>query len=121
MAYFARIDEFTTVLEVLSVPNTQQHRGQEFLADDLGLGGTWLQTSYNSRGGKRYQPGTNQYLNDDHFRYNYASPGFTYDPVRDAFIPPKPHPDAVLDEATCLWVIPEEVLIDILIPADLTE
>ena len=29
---------------------------------------------------------------------------FTADAQRDAFIPPKPHPDAVLDEATCLWV-----------------
>lgn len=35
-----------------------------------------------------------------------ASIGYTYDPQRDAFIPPKPTPDAVLDEATCQWIVP---------------
>lgn len=40
------------------------------------------------------------------FRKNYAGIGYTYDPVRDAFIPPKPTPDAVLDEETCQWIVP---------------
>jgi hypothetical protein len=40
------------------------------------------------------------------FRFNYAQPGYTYDPDRDAFIPPKPFESWVLDEATCLWVAP---------------
>lgn len=35
-----------------------------------------------------------------------AGIGYTYDPQRDAFIPPKPTPDAVLDEATCQWIVP---------------
>lgn len=121
MAYFARIDNDGTVVEVLSIPNDQESRGQQFLSIDLGLGGTWVKTSYNSRGGKRYHPQTNQYVSDDHFRYNYASPGFTYDPVRDAFIPPKPHTDAVLDEQTCTWVLTPEQEIDLLIPSDLSE
>jgi len=34
-----------------------------------------------------------------------AGIGYTYDPVRDAFIPPKPTQDAVLDEATCQWIV----------------
>ena len=35
-----------------------------------------------------------------------AGIGYTYDPQRDAFIPPKPTPDAVLDETTCQWIVP---------------
>ena len=39
-------------------------------------------------------------------RYNYAGIGFTYDEVRDAFIPPKPYESWVLDEETCQWAAP---------------
>lgn len=42
-------------------------------------------------------------------RKNYAGIGFTYDEARDAFIPPRPGPDWVLDEETCLWVEVENV------------
>ena len=40
-------------------------------------------------------------------RKNYAGIGYSYDAVRDAFIPPKPncHPDLItLDEQTCQWI-----------------
>ncbi len=36
-------------------------------------------------------------------RKNYAGIGYTYDEVRDAFIPPKCHDEAVLVEPTRLW------------------
>ena len=121
MAYFAEIDETSVVTRVLAVPNREQDRGADFLSLDLGLGGNWVQTSYNSRAGKRVDPRTQEVIGDNHLRFNYAAPGFTYDATRDAFIPPKPHPDATLDEQTCLWVIPFEVLIDAGIPSDLTE
>ena len=87
MAHFAEIDpNGGTVLRVLVVPNEQEHRGQDFLANELGLGGVWVQTSYNAT-----------------IRKNYAGIGMTYDATRDAFIPPKCHDEAILDEATCLW------------------
>jgi hypothetical protein len=54
MAHFAEIDSDNKVLRVLVVDNSQEHRGQEFLADDLGLGGTWIQTSYNANFGGKY-------------------------------------------------------------------
>lgn len=98
MAYFARIQE-GIVTEVLAVSDEQQHRGQEFLADDLGLGGVWVQTSYNTRGGVHINGGTP-------LRKNYAGIGFTYDETRDAFIPPKPYASWVLNEETCLWESP---------------
>ena len=36
-------------------------------------------------------------------RKNYAGIGMSYDSVRDAFIPPKCHDEATLNEDTCLW------------------
>jgi hypothetical protein len=87
MAHFAEIDpNGGTVLRVLVVPDEQEHRGQDFLANELGLGGVWIQTSYNNN-----------------IRYNYAGIGFTYDATRDAFISPKCHDEATLNEATCRW------------------
>ena len=41
-------------------------------------------------------------------RKNYAGIGFTYDPIRNAFIPPKCHDEAVLDEKTCNWTCTNE-------------
>jgi len=54
MAHFAEIDSNNKVIRVLVVDNSQEHRGQEFLANDLGLGGTWIQTSYNANFGGKY-------------------------------------------------------------------
>ena len=36
-------------------------------------------------------------------RKHYAGIGFEYDVVLDAFIPPKCHDEAILDNQTCLW------------------
>lgn len=99
MAYFAEIDETNTVIRVLAVSDNDEHRGQDFLAIDLGLGGTWVQTSYNTRGGEHTLGGTP-------LRKNYAGLGYTYDAGRDAFIPPKPFASWVLNEDTCLWEPP---------------
>ena len=81
MAHFAKIDENNKVIRVLVVDNSQEHRGQEFLAVDLKLGGTWIQTSYNNN-----------------FRKNFAAIGGTYDPIKDIFISEKPFPSWILDE-----------------------
>ena len=93
MAHFAEIDNNNTVVRVLVVDNSLEHRGADFLANDLGLGGTWIQTSYNNN-----------------IRKNYAGIGYTYDATRDAFIPPKVncHPEETLDETTCRWVCTNE-------------
>lgn len=47
MAHFAEIDSNNIVLRVLVVPNEHELNGQEYLAETVGLGGTWIQTSYN--------------------------------------------------------------------------
>ena len=54
MAHFAQIDENNVVLQVVVVDNSQEHRGQEFLAKDCNLGGTWIQTSYNANFGGKF-------------------------------------------------------------------
>jgi hypothetical protein len=54
MAHFAEIDSNNKVVRVLVVANEHEHRGQEFLADDCNLGGTWVQTSYNANFGGKY-------------------------------------------------------------------
>jgi hypothetical protein len=54
MAHFAEIDSDNKVLRVLVVDNAQEERGQEFLAEDCNLGGTWVQTSYNANFGGKY-------------------------------------------------------------------
>jgi hypothetical protein len=99
MAHFAEIDETNEVVRVVVVPNIEEHRGQEFLAIDLGLGGIWVQTSYNTSGGVHLLGGTP-------LRKNYAGIGYTYDETRDAFIPPKPFASWVLNEDTCWWDAP---------------
>jgi hypothetical protein len=89
MAHFAELDADSIVVRVLVVPNEQENRGHDYLATDLGLGGTWVQTSYNAT-----------------IRKNYAGIGYTFDSGRDAFIPPKPFASWVLNEATCNWDAP---------------
>jgi len=62
--------------------------------------GEWIQTSYNTRGGVHANGGTP-------LRKNYAGIGFTYDRVKDAFIPPKPeYASWTLNDETCLWQAP---------------
>ncbi len=61
--------------------------------------GEWIQTSYNTQGGVHSDGGIP-------LRKNYAGIGFTYDSVRDAFIPPQPFNSWTLNEDTCLWDSP---------------
>jgi hypothetical protein len=97
MAHFAKLDENNTVLEVLVVNNEvlnnlpfpdSEPLGVEFLTT-LTEYANWKQTSYNAS-----------------FRKNYAGTGFTYDSVRNAFIPPNQFSSWVLNEDTCRYDSP---------------
>jgi len=61
--------------------------------------GTWIQTSYNTRGGIHTDGGVP-------LRKNFAGIGFSYDNFRDAFIPPRPFLSWTLNEDSCLWEPP---------------
>ena len=97
MAHFAEIDSNNKVLRVLVVDNSEEHRGQEFLANDLGLGGTWIQTSYNTSGGVHANGGTP--LNK-----NYAGIGYSWDGT--GFAAPQPFPSWKLNADSYLWESP---------------
>ena len=93
MAHFAELDATNTVTQVIVVHNNELlDNGIESEAKGIAFcqslfGGNWVQTSYNAS-----------------IRKNYAGIGCTYDPVRDAFIPPKPEEgNWVLNEDTCIW------------------
>jgi hypothetical protein len=84
MSHFAEINEENIVVRVLVGDNNDPagDEGYQWIIDNLG--GTWIQTSYNSN-----------------FRYNYAGIGYTYDPIDDAFIAPMPncgHEELILNE-----------------------
>lgn len=107
MAHFAKLDENNVVVFV--TVGRQEDDGKELELQER-TGDVYRQTSYNTRGGVHYNAETGEPSADQSkaLRYNYAGIGFTYDPERDAFIPPKPFDSWVLDEATCLWAAPIE-------------
>jgi hypothetical protein len=93
MAHYAFIDTNNTVTEVIVGRNENEVvdgiSDWEKHYEEFRPGLTCKRTSYNGN-----------------IRKNYASIGFTYDSVRDAFIPPKPIVEGKefsLNEETCLW------------------
>ena len=82
MSHFAKLNN-NIVTEVIVAE-------QDFInSGAVGDSFLWVQTSYSGS-----------------FRKNYAGVGFTYDSVRDAFIPPQPYNSWTLNEDTCLWDSP---------------
>ena len=68
--------------------------------------GTWIQTSYNTRGNVHYNPITNLPDGGTPLRGNYAGPGYIYDKTHDVFYPPKRFPSWHLNQDTWLWEPP---------------
>jgi hypothetical protein len=69
--------------------------------------GSWIQTSYNTRGNIHY----GQDRNPDGgiaVRGNYAGVGYIYDNVNDVFYAPKPTENSTLNTTTWLWETPTE-------------
>ena len=101
MAHFAQIDENNVVQQVLVIDQAEIDTG------NWGNPATWIQTSYNTRGGIYYTPNTSTPDPDQSkaYRKNYAGVGFAWDGV--GFIPPKPDfPSWVLNSFSYLWEAP---------------
>ena len=101
MAHFAKVQNGIVTQVIVAEP--------EFFETFVDTSpGEWIQTSYNTRGGVHYKADTNEPSDDQSkaLRKNYAGTGFTYDKIKDAFIPPKPYPSWTLNEETCLWNSP---------------
>jgi hypothetical protein len=94
MAHYAFIDENNIVTEVITgIDETETIEGldtETWYGNFRGQ--TCKRTSYNNN-----------------IRYNYAGISFTYDAVRDAFIPPKCHDEATLNLDTCRWECSNDV------------
>ena len=89
MAHFAKVNKGVVEQVIVAEP--------EFFENFIDTSpGEWIQTSYNTRGGVHLLGGAP-------LRKNYAGIGYTYDKVRDAFIPPNSFPSWTLNEDTCLW------------------
>jgi hypothetical protein len=84
MAHVAKLDENNMVVQVIVISNDYEPDVEQF-AFNL-FGGVWKQTSYNAT-----------------IRKNFAGIGYQFDENRDAFIPPKCHNEAVLNEETAQW------------------
>lgn len=95
MAHYAQVEN-NIVTQVIVAD-------QEFIDN---LDGTWIQTSYNTYGGKHYNPETNEEDDGIPLRKNYAGYGYIYDATRDAFYEPQPYASWTLNEDTCLWEAP---------------
>ena len=95
MAHYAQIEN-NIVTQVLVVDNSIAD-GADFLANTLGLGGTWIQTSYNTLGNVHVNGGTP--LNK-----NYAGVGYSWDGT--GFAAPQPFASWTLDKETYLWTAP---------------
>jgi hypothetical protein len=67
------------------------------------LGGEWIQTSYNTRGG--VHSGGKFPIHK-----NYAGIGFTFDGV--GFAPPQPHASWTLNKETYLWEAPTSMPVE---------
>lgn len=92
MPHYAKINKQTRLVENVIVAD------KDFIStlDDFE---DWIQTSYNTVEGVHLLGGIP-------LRKNFAGIGYTYDFVRDAFIPPKPYDSWVLDEDKCIWIPP---------------
>ena len=89
MAHYALIEDGAVIKVIVAE--------QDFIDTQSG---TWIQTSYNTKGGVHLDGGTP-------LRKNYAGIGSTYDATRDAFYAPQPDEGWVLNEDTCIWEAPE--------------
>lgn len=103
MAHYAFLDENYIVTEVIVGKDESNYDWEQHYAQFRGQ--LCKRTSYNTYGGVHSGGGTP-------FRKNYAGIGYSYDPQRDAFIPPKPFASWVLDEQSCLWQAPIPVPTD---------
>jgi hypothetical protein len=79
---------------------------QDFIDQLPGTGtGSWIQTSYNTRGGVHYGP-DGQPDGGVALRKNFAGIGYHYDAEQDAFYPPRPYDTWILNMDTLTWQPP---------------
>jgi len=73
---------------------------------------SWIQTSYNTRGGVHYAPDSNNPDGGIALRANYAGVGYVYDAKNDVFYEPQPYPSWTISEPTWTWNPPTPYPLD---------
>ena len=112
MAHFAKLDPNNLVIDIVFIDNSITHqtlnidgedvseeveqRGIEYLQNIFGSDTVWKQCSYNTWSNQHKDSGTP-------FRFNMPEIGYSYDSLRDGFIPPKPGNDYILIERKLQW------------------
>ena len=95
MAHYAFLDQNNIVTEVIAGKHETDlsHDWEQFYGEIRNQ--VCKRTSYNNN-----------------IRKNYAGIGYTYDSIRDAFIPPKPYLSWLINEETCQWSAPIPMPVD---------
>ena len=118
MAHFAKIGDSSKVLTVLTLNNSDMINGDGVEDETVGQqylerhnnwpSQMWIQTSYNTRGGKHYDNKTGELSSDQSkaLRGNYAGIGYTWDEDNNLFYPKKPHASWVLNTSEARWQSP---------------
>ena len=118
MAHFAKIGLNGKVLAVLTLDNKDMFNadnkedesvGQQYLERHNNWPAQmWIQTSYNTRGGKHYDNKTRELSADQakSLRGNYAGIGYIWDEDNNLFYPKKPHASWVLNTSDAGWHSP---------------
>tara|TARA_B100001250_G_C19769246_1_gene776285 strand:- start:81 stop:458 length:378 start_codon:yes stop_codon:yes gene_type:complete len=97
MAHYAKVESGTV---------TQVIVAEQDYIDTLPDKDKWVQTSYNTRGGKHYNSVTGLEDSATPLRKNYAGIGDVYDQSMDAFYEQQPYPSWTLNTTTCYWDSP---------------
>jgi len=118
MAHFTKISDTSKILAVLTLDNKdmlnadgveEESVGQKYLEKHNNWPAQmWIQTSYNTRGGKHYDNKTGELSADQSkaLRGNYAGLSYIWDEDNNLFYPKKPHASWVLNTTDAQWHSP---------------
>ena len=111
MAHFAKLGSNSKVIQVLTLNNgdmlnadgvEDESVGQQYLERHNNWPAQmWIQTSYNTSGGKHNSGDDSKAL-----RGNYAGVGYIWDEDNNIFYPKSPYPSWVLNTTTASWHSP---------------
>ena len=111
MAHFAKLGSNSKIIQVLTLDNKDmlnadgvedESVGQQYLERHNNWPAQmWIQTSYNTQGGKHKSGDDSKAL-----RGNYAGIGYIWDEDNNLFYPKKPYASWVLNTTTASWHSP---------------
>jgi len=92
--------------KVIAVIRAEAEFFNKFVDDSPG---SWILTSYNTRGGVHYASNSHDPDGGLALRGNFASVGHTYDSANDVFYPPQPYPSWTISAPSWTWAAPSPI------------